>query len=71
MPCASSCRKSELSSFTFPILFSHEKDRDTSETSFLLGLLGWKSTPAAWEFKLLWIIRFTGGDADKLEEVEQ
>ena len=64
-------REEQLTDFTIPLLFSHEKDRGTSETSFLLGLLGWTSTPAAWEFKLLWIIRIRGGDADRLKEVQQ
>lgn len=65
-----SSRVSEVTGFTIPLIFSTESERGTSETSFLSGLIGWKSTPAAWEFRLLWFIRLTGGDADRLEEVE-
>jgi C-terminal processing protease CtpA/Prc len=65
-----SSRVSEVTSFTIPLIFSTESERGTSETSFLSGLIGWKSTPAAWEFRLLWFIRLAGGDADRLKEVE-
>jgi len=64
-------REGELRGFTIPLIFSHEDERGTSETSFLFGLLGYKETPAAWEFRLLWLIRFTGGDGDRLEAVEE
>ena len=64
-------RKGEINEFTFPLLFSHESRRGKSKTKFLLGLLGYEETDAAWEFTLLWLITFSGGDADELEEVEQ
>ena len=40
-------------------------------TSMLLGLFRWEKTPAAWRVRLLWLIRFSGGDADRLESVER
>lgn len=64
-------REGELRGFTIPLIFSHEDDRGTSDTSLLLGLLGYKETPVAWEFRLLWFIRFTGGESDRLETVEE
>lgn len=65
-----SAREQELKGFTIPLLFSHEDDRGTSDTSLLLGLLGYKETAVAWEFRLLWFIRFTGGEAERLRSVE-
>ncbi len=54
----------------FP-LFSHEEKRGRSETKVLLGLFGYEETSAAWEMTLLWFIHFGGGDADRLEEVQE
>lgn len=62
-------RDSETSHFVIPILFSYERERGASETSILLGLIRFRSTAAAWDGRLLWIISFGGGDADKLEQV--
>lgn len=65
-----SSREQELTGFTIPLIFTHEDDRGTSDTSLLLGLLGYKETPVAWEFRLLWFIRLTGGESDRLQSVE-
>lgn len=65
-----SSRLSELQTFSIPILFNWEDQRDYNEWSILLGLVGHRSTAAAWEFRLLWLITFSGGDSDKLEEVD-
>ena len=54
-----------------PPLFDYEKDRDEWSISFLLGLLGYSSTRAAWRLRLLWFFTFAGGDADILQEVSQ
>ena len=54
----------------FPV-FSHEEKRGRSETKVLLGLFGYEETSAAWEMTLLWFIHFGGGDADRLEEVQE
>jgi S1-C subfamily serine protease len=62
-------RTSRVSGFTIPLIFSHENEGARSETSLLFGLIGYKQTAAAWEFRLLWIIRFSGGDTDRLEEL--
>ncbi|MBL8728965.1 MAG: PDZ domain-containing protein [Planctomycetes bacterium] len=62
-------RGSDLTEITLPILFSYEADRGRSEWSLLLGLVNYRSTAAAWRFRLLWLIGFGGGDADRLLEV--
>lgn len=62
-------RESDLQSFNIPLLFSHEKDRGRSSTSFLLGLFGHESTEAASETTLLWLIKLRSGDADRLKEI--
>lgn len=64
-------RESELQSLTIPLIFSHDKQRGRSSTSFLLGLFSYESTAAAWEFGFLWFFSFGGGDADRLEEVSR
>lgn len=61
-------RASTLTEFNVPFLVSHEADRGTSETSVLLGLIRHRTTAAAWEWRLFWLIRISGGDADVLEE---
>lgn len=61
-------REQELQSIDLPLLFSYEADRGRSEWSLLLGLLHYESTAAAWRFRLLWLIGFGGGDADRLLE---
>ncbi|MHC4106507.1 MAG: hypothetical protein ACYSTY_00325, partial [Planctomycetota bacterium] len=61
-------RASETKEISIPLLFSYQKDRGVKETSILMGLFGLKETPVAWRCRLLWIITFTGGDADRLEE---
>lgn len=63
-------REHELHRVAVPILFDFERVRGESTTSVLLGLLRWRSTDAAWDVRILWLVRFGGGDADRLEEVD-
>lgn len=65
-----SVRAGELTEITLPPLFSYEADRGRSEWSLLLGLVNYRSTAAAWRFRLLWIFAFGGGDADRLLEID-
>jgi len=67
---ARSERERELRRISIPVLFNYERDRGDTEWAVLLGLLGFESTPAAYEWQLLWLIHFGGGDADLLEEVD-
>ncbi|MFN3243425.1 MAG: PDZ domain-containing protein [Planctomycetota bacterium] len=61
-------RATETTEVSLPLIFSYESERGRSEWSFLLGLFNYRSTQAAWRFRLLWLIGFGGGDADELLE---
>jgi S1-C subfamily serine protease len=63
-------RAHELKSVHVPLIFRYRREREASETSLLFGLFGLKRTTAAWQVRLLWLITFGGGDADKLVEVD-
>jgi len=62
-------RAGEMTLFHIPLVFKYEKERDQRTTSALLGLYRYQSTPAAWRLRLFWLLRFSGGDADRLESV--
>jgi S1-C subfamily serine protease len=62
-------RAHELKSVHVPLIFRYRRERGASETSLLFGLFGLERTAAAWKVRLLWLITFGGGDADKLVEV--
>jgi hypothetical protein len=64
-------RAQQTSSISIPLIYSYERDRDTTEVSMLIGLFRWRSTPAAWDMRLLWLISFGGGDSNRLEAVER
>jgi len=68
MQAALTAREHELTEISLPLLFSYEVDRGRTEWSMLLGLINYRSTAAAWRFRLLWVIGFGGGDADQLLE---
>jgi len=57
-----------INEISVPLLFSYEVDRGKTEWSFLLGIIKYRSTAAAWRFRLLWLMGFGGGDADRLIE---
>jgi C-terminal processing protease CtpA/Prc len=63
-------RAREVSEVDIPVLFSYEAARGDTEWSTLLGLVSYRSTIAAWQLRLLWLIKFGGGDADRLVEVK-
>ena len=63
-------RQRETSHFKIPLLFSYEREPRESSTSMILGLIRVRRTEAAWDCRLLWLISFGGGDADRLERVE-
>jgi serine protease Do len=64
-------REQQLSKISIPLIFSYKHDRDVRSISFLMGFVGWRSTPAAWDMRLLWLFSFGGGDADRLERVDK
>ncbi|MGA0871151.1 MAG: PDZ domain-containing protein, partial [Planctomycetota bacterium] len=61
-------RSHSLREVTIPPLIRYTAERGRAETSILLGLIRHERTRAAWELRLLWLIRFGGGDADQLLE---
>jgi C-terminal processing protease CtpA/Prc len=65
-----STRAHTMREISLPLLFDYEADRGHSEWSLLLGIFHYRSTAAAWRFRLLWLIGFGGGDADRLVEVD-
>ena len=64
-------RESDITEVSLFGLFSYTDSRDTTELSILLGLVGFESTPAAWEFRLLWLFCIKGGDSDILQELKR
>lgn len=67
---AVSKRASEMTRYTIPLIFEYEKIRDEKELWLLLGIVRHRTTAAAWEWRVLWLFRFRGGDADRLKEVD-
>jgi C-terminal processing protease CtpA/Prc len=61
-------REQNVTKFSLQPLWGYKHERDVTRFSILLGLVGWRSTPAAWEVQLLWLFTFAGGDADRLVE---
>lgn len=68
---ALSTRASTLREINVPVLFDYTSDRGKTDWSVVFGLLGYESTAAAWRFRLLWLVTFGGGDADRLLEVDR
>lgn len=62
-------RNRDLTEVTVPALFYYSSDRGSSEVSMLLGIVNYRSTAAAWRFRLFWFIAFGAGDTDQLLEV--
>ena len=61
-------RASALEEVSIPLIYNYERNRGSTEWSAILGLLKYRSTAAAWRFRLLWLISFGGGDEDRLLE---
>lgn len=63
-------RESQMDHVRIPLLYSFSRERDQREHSLLLGAIRWRSTPAAWDLRLLWLFSFGGGDSTRLERVQ-
>jgi len=61
-------REGEVTDVSIPLLYSYEHKRGATDWSVILGLVSGRSTKAAWEFRLFWLLRFGGGDSDQLVE---
>jgi S1-C subfamily serine protease len=64
-------RAQEVQHINVPFLFTYDADRGSTEWSAILGLVNWHSTMVAWQVRLLWFVKFGGGDADRLVEVSK
>jgi S1-C subfamily serine protease len=67
---ALSQRNRDLTEVTLPLLFDYSADRGRSEWSLLLGIVNYRSTAAAWRFRLFWFLAIGAGDTDRLLEVQ-
>ena len=63
-------RNRDLTEVSLPLLLSYTSDRGSSELSLLLGIVNYRSTAAAWRFRLFWFIAIGAGDTDQLLEVQ-
>jgi C-terminal processing protease CtpA/Prc len=63
-------RIKQTKEFDIPLLFSYENNGGIEKTSVLLGLYNHRRTAVASRVTLLWVIRYTVGDATRLEEVK-
>ena len=54
---------------SIPFVFTYSRERGTTTTKVLFGLYARTATPVAWKLRLLWLLSFSGGDADRLEEL--
>jgi C-terminal processing protease CtpA/Prc len=61
-------RESETQSVLVPLLYRYEHRRGVTEWACLLGLFSGRSTKAAWDMRVFWLISFGGGDSDRLVE---
>lgn len=61
-------RQEELRTISIPFVFSRTHERGETETSVLWGLVRHRTTEVAWEWRLFWLISFSGGEQDRLVE---
>ena len=52
-------------------IYHYDKDGDYRSTWIMLGIYSHKRTKAAYETRILWLFKWRGGDADRLEKVEE
>ncbi len=62
-------RDRDVTEVSLPLLFNYTADRGASEWSLLLGIVNYRSTAAAWRFRLFWFLAIGAGDTDRLLEV--
>jgi C-terminal processing protease CtpA/Prc len=63
-------RTSSTQLVSIPLIYFYENDGATRTSSAIIGLYKHVRTSAAWRMRLLWFIRFGGGDEDRLEELD-
>ena len=63
-------REREAVEFKIPLIFSYENKRGIKKTSVLSGLYRIRKTAVASRTTLLWLINYTKGDSNRLEETK-
>ncbi len=63
-------KERQTTGINLPFLFYYENRRGIEKTSLLLGLLQVRKTAVASQVTLLWLIHYTAGDANRLEEIK-
>ena len=63
-------RDRETVEFKIPLIFSYENRRGIKKTSVLCGLYGTRKTAVASRTTLFWVIKYTTGDSNRLEETK-
>jgi C-terminal processing protease CtpA/Prc len=63
-------RARETRAFKIPLIYAYENRRGIEKTSILCGLYRRRKTAVASRTTLLWLIQFTRGDANRLEETK-
>ncbi|MCP4450546.1 MAG: PDZ domain-containing protein [Planctomycetes bacterium] len=63
-------RDRETVEFKIPLIFSYENKRGIKKTSVLCGLYGARKTAVASRTTLFWVINYTTGDSNRLEETK-
>ncbi|MFN0057977.1 MAG: PDZ domain-containing protein [Planctomycetota bacterium] len=64
-----SAREKEMREIAVPPLFGYRNERGRRRTSVLLGFFKYESTAVAWRTTVCWLFAFSGGDADRLQEL--
>ncbi|QDU67496.1 PDZ domain-containing protein [Engelhardtia mirabilis] len=67
---AVSRRISAVTDISLPLIFSYERRARVRNWSAILGLLHWESTSSSWRLRLLWLFNLSGGETDRLQEVD-
>lgn len=63
-------RKRKTADVSIPLLYAYENKRGIRKSSVLFGLYRERKTAVAAEYTVLWFIRWTVGDSNRLEETQ-
>jgi S1-C subfamily serine protease len=63
-------RQKETKDVDIPFIFSYGNKGGIEKTSILFDLLSIRKTRVASEYKLFWLIKYTAGDSNRLEEIK-
>lgn len=63
-------RAREMKRVSIPLLYGYTKQGDFRRVWIFFGLYKHTRSAAAWELRLFWLLKFRGGDADRIEEIE-